>query len=234
MNAHLRGDRPRLASAFTSALLAACAALAGCAARESPKLTELEYPPPRLTSRGTEVGKCSWYGPGFHGHATASGETYDQNGFTAAHRTLPLGTWIEVTDVTTGHRVRVRVNDRGPYHRERCLDLSYAAAKALGTVGRGVADVEIRVLDRPYAAVRYDLQLGAYTKKSEADALARDARKQEVNARVDCAPEPKPTCRVRVGPFVDRAHAADAAREVRKRGFRPVIIEVVPRPDQPA
>jgi rare lipoprotein A len=224
--AHLRRTCHVLAIVLTAA------GLAGCGARESVRLPELQYPGPRLTARGTEVGRCSWYGPGFHGKRTASGEVYDQNGFTAAHRTLPLGTHIEVTDVATGKSVRVRVNDRGPYHRERCLDLSYAAAKALGTIGRGVAEVEIRVLDGGYASypvVRYDVQLGAYRQRPEAEALARDAKKRAVNARVEPTAGPTPNYNVRVGPYNDRSEAADAARELKRRGFRPVIIELAPR-----
>ena len=226
VNAHLRCTGPVLAIVLTAW------GLAGCGARESVQLPELRYPGPRLTSRGTEIGKCSWYGPGFHGRKTASGEIYDQNGLTAAHRTLPLGTRIEVTDVATGKSVRVRVNDRGPYHRERCLDLSYAAAKALGTVGRGVAEVEIRVLDDGYATypvVRYALQLGAYRQRADAEALARDAKKRAVNARVEPTGGATPKYNVRVGPFTDRSEAADAARELRRRGFQPVIIELGPR-----
>jgi rare lipoprotein A len=214
------------------AVVVTASALAGCGARESVRLPELQYPGPRLTARGTEIGKCSWYGPGFHGKPTASGEVYDQNGFTAAHRTLPLGTHIEVTDVATGKSVRARVNDRGPYHRERCLDLSYAAAKALGTIGRGVAEVEIRVLDAGYASypvVRYILQLGAYRQRADAEAIARDARKRAVNARVEPTAGATPRYNVRVGPFTDRSEAAGAARELRRRGFQPVILELMPR-----
>ena len=117
-----RSSRARaLAAALCCALTAACST--------SAPLVEREYPPPKLTARGTEIGRCSWYGPGFHGKPTASGEIYDQNAMTAAHRTLPLGTLVEVTDLASGRRVRVRVNDRGPYHAERVLDLSYGAVR---------------------------------------------------------------------------------------------------------
>jgi rare lipoprotein A len=150
---------------------------------------------------------------------------------------LPLGTRIEVTDLATGHSIRVRVNDRGPYHPERVLDLSYAAAKALGTIGRGVVDVEIRVLDAHYASypiVRYDLQLGAYRQRTDAEALVRDAEERAVNAHVEYGTGAVPSYRVRVGPFNDRSQAADAARELRRRGFRPVIIERAPPLEEPA
>lgn len=95
-----------------------------------------------------ERGVASWYGEAFHGRPTASGETFDMHGFSAAHRTLPLHSWIEVANLDNGRRVVLRVNDRGPFADvgNRILDLSYAAARELGVVGPGLARVEIRTL----------------------------------------------------------------------------------------
>lgn len=90
---------------------------------------------------GASGGLASWYGPGFHGRFTACGEVFDQHALTAAHPTLPFGTLIAVTNVETGCRVTVRINDRGPYHRRRILDCSRAAAEELGFVDRGVTRV---------------------------------------------------------------------------------------------
>lgn len=90
-----------------------------------------------------QVGTASWYGPGFHGQETASGETFDQHALTAAHRTLPLGTEAKVTNLETGQSVTVKINDRGPYVRGRQLDLSQAAAKQIGLTKKGVAKVKI-------------------------------------------------------------------------------------------
>ncbi|MGH8645658.1 MAG: septal ring lytic transglycosylase RlpA family protein [Gammaproteobacteria bacterium] len=90
-----------------------------------------------------QTGKASWYGPGFHGEQTANGEIYDQNEHTAAHRSLPLGTDVEVTNVKTGKSVELRINDRGPYVKGRVIDLSRAAAKDLGIKEKGVATVNI-------------------------------------------------------------------------------------------
>ena len=95
----------------------------------------------------TKVGQASWYGPGFHGRKTASGERYNMNALSAAHRTLPFGTKLKVTCATTGKSVVVKVNDRGPFHGNRVLDLSYGAAKALGTVGKGVSKVKYEILN---------------------------------------------------------------------------------------
>ena len=100
------------------------------------------------SARGfTERGVASWYGTKFHGRRTSSGETYDMYRMTAAHRTLPLPTYVRVRNLSTGREIVVRVNDRGPFHDDRILDLSYAAATKLGIARRGTGLVEVRALD---------------------------------------------------------------------------------------
>ena len=84
---------------------------------------------------GEQAGVASWYGPGFHGRKTANGERFDMNALTAAHRTLPLGTQVRVTNTHTGRSVVVRINDRGPYVGQRVIDLSKASAQAIGVSG---------------------------------------------------------------------------------------------------
>lgn len=96
-----------------------------------------------------ERGMASWYGSDFHGRSTASGEIYDMYALTAAHRTLPIPTWVEVTHLGNGRRVIVKINDRGPFVENRVVDLSYAAAEALGMVRAGTALVEVRALGEP-------------------------------------------------------------------------------------
>jgi rare lipoprotein A len=121
------------------ALLALAAS--GCASTKPPRATTAPPAP------GTRiVGLASWYGQRHQGHATASGEAYDMNKLTAAHRTMPFGTRLRVTNVENGRSVVVRVNDRGPWVNDRVLDVSLAAAKALGMVGGGVTKVEVVVL----------------------------------------------------------------------------------------
>jgi rare lipoprotein A len=93
-----------------------------------------------------EEGWASWYGPGFHGNKTASGERFDMHQMTAAHRTLPFGSIVRVRSRTTGRRVTVRINDRGPFARGRVLDLSRAAAVALGMTGPGTDRVDLEVI----------------------------------------------------------------------------------------
>lgn len=92
-------------------------------------------------------GIASWYGADFHGLATASGEVYDMEALTGAHRTLPLGTVVKVTNVVNGKQVLVRINDRGPYVKGRIVDLSHAAARELGMVEDGVTPVQLEVLE---------------------------------------------------------------------------------------
>ncbi len=102
------------------------------------------------TSEGyEEEGIASWYGPGFHGRRTSSGDTYDQNAMTAAHKVLPLPTYVEVTNLENGRRVVVRVNDRGPFVDGRIIDLSHAAALKLGIIQAGTARVRVKALDPP-------------------------------------------------------------------------------------
>jgi rare lipoprotein A len=93
-----------------------------------------------------ERGVASWYGKKFHGRRTSSGETYNMHGMTAAHKSLPLPTYVEVTNLKNGRQLILRVNDRGPFHGNRIIDLSYAAAGTLGIVANGTGLVEVRVL----------------------------------------------------------------------------------------
>lgn len=93
-----------------------------------------------------QSGSASWYGPGFHGRKTASGERFNMYGMTAAHRYLPLGTKVRVTNMDTGKSIVVKVNDRGPYHGNRILDLSKAAARSLGMIKSGTCKVKLERL----------------------------------------------------------------------------------------
>lgn len=106
-----------------------------------------EAPPPR---EEVQVGFATWYGAAFAGRRTASGEPFNPLAMTAAHRTLPFGTWVEVTRMDTGASVRVRITDRGPFgHDDRIIDLSRAAAERLDLVKAGLTRVQLRVVDAP-------------------------------------------------------------------------------------
>lgn len=137
--------------AVAAALLAGCLhqAEGGPQPRTPPGAFEgtFEAPPGRAE---VQEGYATWYGAAFAGRPTASGERFDPSQMTAAHRTLPFGTWVEVTRVDTGQSVRVRINDRGPFgHEDRIIDLSRGAADKLGLVKAGVARVQLRVVDGP-------------------------------------------------------------------------------------
>ena len=93
-----------------------------------------------------QSGRASWYGPGFHGKVTASGETFDEAALTAAHKSLPLGSKARVTNVTNGNSVEVKINDRGPFTQGRIIDLSRAAARALGILGTGITIVRVELV----------------------------------------------------------------------------------------
>lgn len=103
---------------------------------------------PKIAKTREIRGIASWYGPGFHGRTTASGERYNSNALTAAHRSLPFGTKVKVTNLNNGRVVVVRINDRGPYAGRRIIDLSAAAARRLKMVKSGVAPVKIEILAR--------------------------------------------------------------------------------------
>ncbi|MBL8251957.1 MAG: septal ring lytic transglycosylase RlpA family protein [Candidatus Competibacter sp.] len=97
-------------------------------------------------AEASQIGTASWYGPGFHGRPTASGERFNQNQMTAAHRRLPLGTRVKVTNLQNGRNIEVRINDRGPYRGGRIIDLSKAAAKRLAMHSSGVARVRVETI----------------------------------------------------------------------------------------
>ena len=101
-----------------------------------------------------ETGVASWYGEPYHGRQAANGEIYDMNKLTAAHRTLPFGTWVEVANLSNAKRVTVRITDRGPFVQGRLIDLSRAAAKQIGMIGSGTARVRLKVVRAPMASPR--------------------------------------------------------------------------------
>jgi rare lipoprotein A len=125
---------------WASLWLVVVLALAGCA---TGRASRVDGPTPKGSALS---GQASWYGRPHHGRRTSSGEIYDMNKLTAAHRTLPLGTRVLVTNVDNGRTIEVRINDRGPFRRDRVLDLSYAAARQLGAVGEGVIPVTLKIV----------------------------------------------------------------------------------------
>lgn len=177
-----------------------------------------------------EEGIASWYGTKFHGRKTSNGEDYDLYLPTAAHRSLPIPSYVRVTNLDNGRSMVVRVNDRGPFHAERLIDLSYGAAVRLGFVDRGTAPVRVEALevagvdDRRDSAGSYRyLQLGAFASQAAADNL-RAAVAEVVPVPVTVSPVEmagKQLNRVRVGPVADGRQMAEVRQLLLTRGFSP-------------
>lgn len=180
-----------------------------------------------------EEGLASWYGPGFHGKKTSSGETYDMYGNTCAHKLLPLGTTVRVTNLDNQRSVLTRINDRGPFVDGRIIDLSYAVARELGMAERGTCRVRVvavagpdgrrppgKVLEGPFA-----WQVGAFSVPDNAQGLARQLR----SAFPDVTEEAferggRALFRVRVGTYRSAAEAQGALAALKARGLTPLLV----------
>ena len=176
-----------------------------------------------------ERGIASWYGSKFHGHETSNGEIFDVYAASAAHKTLPLPTYARVTNVENGRSIVVRVNDRGPFHSDRIIDLSYGAAVKLGYMEGGTAEVEVEVLniagvdDRrnaPGTHYRF-LQLGAYGAEASARQLQLELQ-AFLQTPVNVAPVEaagRTLYRVRVGPVASSDELALVQQQLRDSGY---------------
>lgn len=153
-----------------------------------------------------EEGLASWYGAKFHGHTTSNGEVFDMYQISAAHRSLPLPTWVRVTNLENNKSIVARVNDRGPFHPGRIIDLSYAGAVKLDYVHKGTARVRVEALQQtqpPVGQPAYFVQLGAFSERQSAEAL-RDRLSGHVDDSVRI--DQSDLYRVRIGPVeYDRA-----------------------------
>jgi len=201
-----------------------------------------------VSSDGFEQrGLASWYGTKFHGSRTSSGEPYDMFAMTAAHRELPLPSYVEVTNLDNGKRVVVRVNDRGPFVGGRVIDLSYAAAHRIGMVEKGVAPVRIRVVspaeearpmrvagngtldglapeDRDSAEIepRF-VQVGAFADRSAAERVQHDLRSlgfAEVRVTTLSSSSGTPLHRVRIGPLEDPSAVRDVEERLQRAALQ--------------
>ena len=193
-------------------------------------------------------GVASWYGKKFHGHRTSSGETYDMYAMTAAHKTLPLPTYVRVTHLQNGRSVVVKVNDRGPFHDNRLIDLSYVAAKKLGITANGTGVVEVAAIDpfnqrankktfqhkavnqplaavqpaQPHQADQYNLylQVGAFVSRSNAEQLRQRLHQQFAALNINAGFNPeKSLYRVRIGPLKSVAEADALATRISNSGL---------------
>jgi rare lipoprotein A len=193
-----------------------------------------------------EQGMASWYGTKFHGKRTSSGEPYDLYAMTAAHKTLPLPTYVEVTNLRNDRSVIVKVNDRGPFHDDRLIDLSYTAAVKLGIVGHGTGHVEVAAIDTgtparatppltapvvPAPVSQQDtvlyLQVGAFSNRENAERLQGKIKAEAVGTvRIVEGPGENGTFyKVQVGPLADTAELERVATALKALGInesRPV------------
>jgi len=186
---------------------------------------------PAPTPFYTEKGIASWYGEEFHKKLTATGEVYDMYAMTAAHKTLPLGTWVVVTDLGTRRSVRVRINDRGPFVKDRIIDLSYGAADKLGIVEKGTTEVEVRCAyseETLREKLGYWVQLGAYQDSDLAGDLAIRLKEEYPNVRVLSS---EAYHHVRIGPFQTEPQANQVKELLLARGQRAFVVrDLLPLP----
>jgi len=200
----------------------------------------------RKSSKGfVQRGIASWYGNKFHGRKTSNGERYNMYAMTAAHKTLPIPTYVQVTNLDNGKHVIVRVNDRGPFHANRIIDLSYAAAKKLDIVGHGTGRVEIRALEpgQPTPVTRQAathapaavpetatpagstpalyLQLGSFISMDNAESLRAQLALNNVSGAsiLQTTVDRKNIYRVRVGPLNSVEEADRVAQQINNLGM---------------
>jgi rare lipoprotein A len=211
---------------------------AGCARRSA------RVPAPAAPARAgaIETGVASWYGVPYHGRRAASGEIYDMAELTAAHRSLPFQTWVEVTNLSNGRSVGVRINDRGPFVRGRIIDLSQAAAREIGMLGPGTARVQLRVIAPPAGArlasppeastpvAWYAVQAGAFADRNRADSLSAVMVQAFAEARVVQGDGTPPLWHVLVGREMTLEQANELAVRVRQEAGQAVVVPERPIP----
>ncbi|WP_415715291.1 septal ring lytic transglycosylase RlpA family protein [Maridesulfovibrio sp.] len=181
---------------------------------------------PHLSAKGYKAqGLASWYGDDFHGKTTANGETYNMYSMTAAHRTLPMGTMLEVTDRSSGRKVIVRVNDRGPFADPdlRIIDLSYAAASKLGIVNKGLTPVELRTIDdvnvEPVESTEIVAETAAPTEEAVMEETVQAAPEVE---KIIITEEATAQAHyyIQVGAFTDQNRAQSILETLRNSGYK--------------
>lgn len=189
--------------------------------RESYKVNGKIYEVMTSASGYHAKGMASWYGTKFHKQKTSSGEPYNMYAMTAAHRTLPLPTYVRVKNIRNGKEAVVRVNDRGPFHSKRLIDLSYAAASKLGLMPRGTAMVEITALHergKKAPVAHYYVQAGAFETKAMADRLQKQLKKWSKNPiRIE---HYNKKYIVKVGPFANKKGSDQYKNKLHAHGVR--------------
>ncbi len=180
----------------------------------------------RRESLNVQCGIASWYGEEFHGRPTSSGEIYDMYQLTCAHNSLPLGTLVMVTNLDNGRSVELRVNDRGPFVKERILDVSYAAARILGMWGKGTAYVKVEWVGPGLDELveRFHVQVGSFVEENRARDLAEQLRRSFDKVYVAIVEtQTQRYHRVRIGPFETREAALPVAERLSQQGFNVLV-----------
>ncbi len=184
------------------------------------------------SSKGyNERGIASWYGSKFHGRRTSSGEPFDMYLVTAAHRSLPLPTYVEITNLDNDRKIIAKVNDRGPFHSKRIIDLSYAAAAKLGILAKGTGRVQVRALDPSLTVLNASetpipneplyIQVGAYGEEANAWAMQRRLKRLFSRQGVTLYTESEGAklSRVRIGPLKNRQQADAVLQRLEQEGI---------------
>jgi rare lipoprotein A len=174
-----------------------------------------------------ETGTASWYGEDFHGKPTASGEPYDMYGISAAHKTIPLGCRVRVTNLANGSQVIAPINDRGPFVGDRIIDMSYGAARQLGMVDAGLARVRVEVLEMPryYSGGRYTLQFGSFSDRENARRLAGTLESRGYTPSIEEATVyGRPVYRVRYGAVTTLALAKSHEQKCTSQGLACCVV----------
>ncbi len=225
--------------------------ITSCAAAPSPDSSSLKPPPtsrpykikgkyyrPLQSARGfSQKGIASWYGKKFHGRRTANGEIYNMHKISAAHKTLPMGTWVKVLNLDNGKKLTVRINDRGPFVRGRIIDLSYKAAQHLGVARPGMAKVKIVALGKAskpsdssrtttyvpldYWKGNFTVQVGAFTIKNNAEKLRDKLSRKYDNAHITRFRDDTTLFyRVRIGKFDNLKNAERFRKKILRSGAK--------------
>jgi rare lipoprotein A len=172
-----------------------------------------------------ETGVAGWYGKERQGKKTASGDVFDREGLSAAHRTLPLGTLIRVTNLDNSKSIDVTINDRGPFVKNRVLDLSCGAARELGFLANGTARVKIETLEDVHDRARYTVQAATYTEEENARLLKeRLSKKFELVFIVQTETSTARLYHVRIGSYASEERAGQIAGKLTLEGLEPVVL----------
>lgn len=184
--------------------------------------------PPKIGS--TETGTASWYGNPYHGRRAANGEIYDMEKLTAAHRTMPFGTWVRVENLSNRRTVEVRIQDRGPFVRGRIIDLSKAGARQIEMLGPGTAKVRLTVIAPPSHPEKepelFAVQVGVFRDRARAEAL-RDSMRERYGAAKTAQREGNPvTWRVLVGEASTLEEAQSLAERIKAAGTPGLVVRL--------